>query len=61
MKLLGIDVGTSGTRAVLLDGEGRVVSSATAAHLPLHRFTRVGLSKILMIGGALFVVRFRNV
>jgi xylulokinase len=32
MKLLGIDIGTGGTRAVLLDGDGRVVSSATAAH-----------------------------
>jgi xylulokinase len=34
MKLLGIDMGTGGTRALLLDGEGRVVSSATAAHPP---------------------------
>jgi xylulokinase len=34
MKLLGIDIGTGGTRAVLLDGDGRVVSSATAAHPP---------------------------
>jgi xylulokinase len=34
MKLLGIDIGTGGTRAVLLDGEGRVISSATAAHPP---------------------------
>lgn len=34
MKLLGIDIGTGGTRAVLLDGDGRVVSSATAAHSP---------------------------
>jgi xylulokinase len=32
MKLLGIDVGTSGTRAVLLDTRGQVVSSATAEH-----------------------------
>src|SRR5580658_6625480 len=34
MKLLGIDIGTGGTRAVLLDGDGRVVSSAMAAHAP---------------------------
>jgi xylulokinase len=34
MKLLGIDIGTGGTRAVLLDGGGRVLSSATAAHPP---------------------------
>jgi sugar (pentulose or hexulose) kinase len=32
MKLLGIDIGTGGTRVVLLDGDGRVVGSATAAH-----------------------------
>jgi xylulokinase len=34
MRLLGIDIGTGGTRAVLLDGDGRLVSSATAAHPP---------------------------
>ena len=34
MKLLGIDIGTGGTRALLLDGDGLVVSSATAAHPP---------------------------
>jgi xylulokinase len=34
IKLLGVDIGTGGTRAVLLDGDGRVVSSATAAHHP---------------------------
>ncbi|HTS13463.1 MAG TPA: xylulokinase [Candidatus Limnocylindrales bacterium] len=31
-KLLGIDVGTGGTRAVLLDGAGRVAGSATSEH-----------------------------
>jgi xylulokinase len=35
MKLLGIDIGTSGTRAVLLDAAGLVVSSATAEHAPI--------------------------
>jgi xylulokinase len=35
MKLLGIDVGTGGTRAVLIDQSGRVVSSATAEHAPM--------------------------
>ena len=34
MKLLGIDIGTGGTRVLLLDGDGRVVSSATVAHPP---------------------------
>jgi xylulokinase len=34
MKLLGIDIGTGGTRVVLLDGDGSLVSSATAAHAP---------------------------
>ena len=32
MNLLGIDVGTTGTRAVLIDGHGRVLSTATAEH-----------------------------
>lgn len=32
MKLLGIDVGTSGTRAVLIDERGRIVHEATAEH-----------------------------
>jgi xylulokinase len=31
-KLLGIDVGTGGTRAVLLDETGRVIGSATSEH-----------------------------
>jgi xylulokinase len=34
-KLLGIDVGTGGTRAVLLDEAGRVVASATSEHAPM--------------------------
>lgn len=34
-KLLGIDIGTGGTRAVLLDPSGRVVGSATAEHQPM--------------------------
>ena len=35
IKLLGIDVGTGGTRAVLLDATGRIVGSATAEHAPM--------------------------
>jgi xylulokinase len=35
MKLLGIDVGTGGTRVVLLEHTGRVLSSATAEHAPM--------------------------
>ncbi|GAC1446400.1 MAG: xylulokinase [Pyrinomonadaceae bacterium] len=34
MKLLGIDVGTGGTRAVVVDEQGRVVASATDEHAP---------------------------
>jgi xylulokinase len=34
-KLLGIDVGTGGTRAVLLDETGRVLSATTADHAPM--------------------------
>ena len=33
---LGIDVGTGGTRAVLLDRTGRIVASAAADHAPIH-------------------------
>ena len=33
-KVLGIDVGTGGTRAVLIDGEGRVVAARTSEHQP---------------------------
>ncbi len=35
MSLLGIDVGTGGTRAVLIDSRGRVLTSATAEHAPM--------------------------
>lgn len=34
-KVLGIDVGTGGTRAVLLDEAGKVVASATGEHAPI--------------------------
>jgi xylulokinase len=35
MSVLGIDVGTGGTRAVLIDPRGRVMSAATAEHAPM--------------------------
>jgi xylulokinase len=34
MALLGIDVGTGGTRAIIVDPSGRVVASATEEHQP---------------------------
>lgn len=34
-RLLGIDVGTGGTRAVLLEADGRVVSAAVADHVAI--------------------------
>jgi xylulokinase len=34
MKLLGIDVGTGGSRALVIDENGRVVASSTAEHAP---------------------------
>jgi xylulokinase len=34
MKLLGIDVGTGGTRAVVIDERGKVLASATCEHEP---------------------------
>ena len=33
---LGIDVGTGGTRAVLVDRRGLVVASAASEHAPIH-------------------------
>jgi xylulokinase len=35
MHLLGIDVGTGGTRGILLDSDGRVISAATVEHSPM--------------------------
>ena len=32
--VIGIDVGTGGTRAVIVDGDGRIVASATEEHAP---------------------------
>lgn len=32
--VLGVDVGTGGTRAVLVDGEGEITASATCEHVP---------------------------
>jgi len=32
--VLGIDVGTGGTRAVLVDKSGKIASSATCEHVP---------------------------
>src|SRR3954463_15933111 len=34
MKLLGLDIGTGGSRAVVIDESGQVVASATADHRP---------------------------
>jgi xylulokinase len=36
MKLLGIDVGTGGTRAVVVDEEGSIIASATSEHQPFQ-------------------------
>src|SRR5689334_20107520 len=34
MNLLGIDVGTGGTRAIVIDERGQIIASATAEHAP---------------------------
>ncbi len=34
IKLLGIDVGTSGTRALIVDGDGKVIASGVEEHRP---------------------------
>ncbi len=41
MNTLGIDVGTGGTRAVVIDPDSNVVASATAEHVPFIS-TRTG-------------------
>jgi xylulokinase len=33
---LGIDVGTGGTRAILIDRDGKVISSSASDHAPIH-------------------------
>ena len=33
-NLLGIDVGTTGTRAIVIDAGGRIIGSATHEHVP---------------------------
>src|SRR6185437_7146315 len=33
---LGIDVGTGGTRAILIDRSGKVIASSSAEHAPIH-------------------------
>ena len=34
MNFIGIDVGTGGTRALVIDQTGRIIGSATAEHVP---------------------------
>ena len=34
MTVLGVDIGTSGSRAVVVDGSGRIIASATKNHVP---------------------------
>tara|TARA_B100000470_G_scaffold32813_1_gene22188 strand:+ start:99 stop:251 length:153 start_codon:yes stop_codon:yes gene_type:complete len=34
MAMLGIDIGTGGSRAVIVDDAGRVLVSSTQAHVP---------------------------
>ena len=36
MNILGIDIGTGGTRAVLIDATGVVVATETAEHPPFE-------------------------
>ena len=36
MAVLGIDIGTSGSRALVVDDDGRIIASATSAHEPFR-------------------------
>jgi len=49
--VLGIDVGTGGTRALIMGGDGRVLVSATAEHEPLLRPSPDGPNSARKIGG----------
>ena len=52
--LLGIDVGTSGTKALLLAGDGRVLATATVPHS--LQTPRAGVDRAaparMVVGGA---------
>jgi hypothetical protein len=51
IKLLGIDVGTGGTRALLIDESGAVIASAIHEHEPLLLRGAGGRSRIRRTGG----------
>ena len=66
MNLLGIDVGTSGSRALILDASGKIVAAATEEHAPVAsqqagyaqqdpqdwwRATKIAVRKALTNGG----------
>ena len=55
---LGIDVGTGGSRALLVDAEGRFRYSFIAPHEDMRMEDRFGRSRIRTIGGALRKWRF---
>ena len=48
--LLGIDIGTSGTKTVLFDTEGRTITSALSEY-PLYQPVSAGQNRILQTGG----------
>ncbi len=51
--LIGIDVGTSATKTVLFDEEGRVTASASQEY-PLYQRTTAGRSSGRRTGGTRF-------
>ena len=48
--LIGIDVGTSGTKTLLADADGRIAARATVDY-PLHAPRRPGPSRTRKTGG----------
>ena len=58
MKFLGIDVGTGGSRAVLIDENGQSSRLKRSNIFPLQRLKSVGQNKIPKIGGVLRRKRF---
>ena len=49
---MGIDVGTGGTRALVVDAQGRVAAGCTAAHEDIRRIEKATLGNEAGLFGA---------
>ena len=58
INCLGIDVGTGGTRAVIIDERGRVIASGSEEHVAFASLSWDGPNRIRAIGGGPAALRF---